>query len=249
MVSISCLGLKDMGKDLILVRLRNLEPILRFRKTNSVMTSLKREIVCADSLKWMAGKRFGAIFTSLPDLSELDCTLPEYLSLIRNAGTVLAQAVKEDGCVIFYQTDRRFDGALISKDFLLSEVFYQQGFKRIFHKIVLRKEPGKIDLYRPGYSNMFCFSKRLRAGRPTADVIYTGEMLHPGGVGLNACDIAIDYIRKSVKTDTILDPFCGVGTIPAAANKHGYHAIGIDINPERVTMAKTLQIVPNHVLK
>lgn len=38
--------------------------------------------------------------------------------------------------------------------------------------------------------------------------------------------------------ETILDPFCGSGTIPLAAHRQGRHGIGIEINPGYVEIAE-----------
>lgn len=42
----------------------------------------------------------------------------------------------------------------------------------------------------------------------------------------------------SERGDTILDPFCGSGTIPLAADHMQRHGIGIEINPDYVAMAE-----------
>ncbi len=202
----------------------------------------QRTVYCADSLKWLAGKTFKAIITSLPDMDELGCTLGEYGAWMKGAAGLLASTIEGNGCIIFYQTNRRYKGILIDKDFQLCEVFYSQGFNKVFHKIVLRKDPGKTDLYRPAYSNMFCFSQDLRSGRPVPDVISAGKMVHPNGMGLNACQAAIDFIKNNTTADTIVDPFCGYGSILAVANKNGLRAIGVDINPSRTNIAKSLLV-------
>lgn len=38
--------------------------------------------------------------------------------------------------------------------------------------------------------------------------------------------------------ETVLDPFCGSGTIPLAAHRQGRHGIGIEINPAYVEIAE-----------
>ena len=38
--------------------------------------------------------------------------------------------------------------------------------------------------------------------------------------------------------ETILDPFCGSGTIPLAAHRHRRHSIGIEIDPLYAALAR-----------
>lgn len=42
----------------------------------------------------------------------------------------------------------------------------------------------------------------------------------------------------SAAGDTVLDPFCGSGTVGAAAVPHGRHFVGVDLDPQSVAMAK-----------
>lgn len=49
---------------------------------------------------------------------------------------------------------------------------------------------------------------------------------HPATTPLTLCDWWIRYLTRP--GDTVLDPFCGSGTVPLAAVKRDRHAIGID---------------------
>lgn len=203
----------------------------------------KREVICADSLKWLQGKHFNAIITSLPDLNELGFNLLAYEDWLANVSVALMEVLQDDGCIIFYQTNKKHHGALVDKDYLISRQFYQRGYRKVFQRIVLRKPPGTIDLYRPGYSNMFCFSKKVTVGKTVPDVIYAGEMLAPNAIGMNACRMAIDFVTRQVGPQVILDPFCGAGTVLAVANQMGVDAIGIDIDPEQVAKARGVNLL------
>jgi DNA modification methylase len=201
-----------------------------------------RKVYCTDSLQWLQGKKFKAIITSLPDLSELKLSLNSYTEWLTRATTVLMNSVDENGCIIFYQTNRKLNGNLIDKEFLISNVFFQNSYKKIFQKVILRRQPGVIDLYRPSYSKMFCFSKKITSGPPSPDVIYTGKMVTSCAMGIDACETAIDFVLKKIQTDTVIDPFCGAGTVLAVANKKGLHAIGVDISKAMVSAARKLQV-------
>ena len=201
-----------------------------------------REVYCADSLLWLKGKKFKAVITSLPDMSELKISMASYTVWLTKAAEVLMNCIDENGCIIFYQTNRKFNGSLIDKEFLISSVFFPNGYKKVFQKIVLRKKPGVTDLYRPSFSNMFCFSKKISSGPGGPDVVYAGQMITPCAIGLAACEIAIDFIHKKVNTDTILDPFCGAGTVLTVANQKGFKAIGVEIDKLIAAKARKITI-------
>tara|TARA_Y100000310_G_scaffold329241_1_gene398684 strand:- start:503 stop:3190 length:2688 start_codon:yes stop_codon:yes gene_type:complete len=59
-------------------------------------------------------------------------------------------------------------------------------------------------------------------------------------------NIAKDLIRKSTngKTPTLLDPFCGAGSIPIEGQRLGLESYGSDINPLAVLITKGLIEVP-----
>jgi hypothetical protein len=185
-----------------------------------------RKIYCADSLRWLVGKKFKAIITSLPDMSELNLPLSKYSAWLTCATEALINATDDTGCIIFYQTNRKLNGKLVDKEFLISNMFFKNGYSKVFQKIVLRKPPGSIDLYRPGFSSMFCFSKNISSGLGKADVIYTGPMVTPCAIGLNACNVAVDFVKRKVRTNLIVDPFCGAGTVLAVGNAKGFNTVG-----------------------
>ena len=43
-------------------------------------------------------------------------------------------------------------------------------------------------------------------------------------MGVTACVAAVRFVRDHTPTSTIVDPFCGVGTVLAVANAHGLPA-------------------------
>lgn len=45
-------------------------------------------------------------------------------------------------------------------------------------------------------------------------------------------------LAGSAVGDTVLDPFVGAGTVPMVAARHGRHAIGIDLNPDYLDIAR-----------
>ena len=61
--------------------------------------------------------------------------------------------------------------------------------------------------------------------------------IYPYRGKISAID-ARQIIRQLPKCGTLLDPFCGSGTIIYEAREHGINAIGVDNNPIAVTIAK-----------
>jgi ribosomal protein L11 methylase PrmA len=214
------------------------------------MSSFKRQVFAADSFKWLPSylhshKKFKAIITSLPDLSELSphMTQSQYNSWLSDACHLLQDSLDPNGCIIFYQTNRKHKGILIDKEFVITSHFLENGFNKVFQKIVLRKEPGMLDMYRPTFSKLFCFSRNLKSGNVSRDVLPadTYQVLTKNGMSIQACQDAVDYIKKKMGSSvTILDPFCGVGTVLAVANANGMRAIGVDIDKKNVSKAKRL---------
>lgn len=89
---------------------------------------------------------------------------------------------------------------------------------------------------------MICATKTGKPGKPTPDVIERGQMIYDNAMGLNAVRASLEFIRTNGKqTDLITDPFCGRGTILAAANKMGFNSVGCDIDEEQCKKARLLK--------
>ena len=81
------------------------------------------------------------------------------------------QKLDPAGYAIFIQTDRKFEGEWIDKSFILSNIAFKHGFKLVWHKIVLHREVGRIDLHRPCYAHMLCYTRTGKPGAAFNDVI------------------------------------------------------------------------------
>ena len=57
-------------------------------------------------------------------------------------------------------------------------------------------------------------------------------------MGETACKVACNYAVRAVSADTIVDPFCGRGTVLAVANQLGLRAIGVDLSAKRCKEAQ-----------
>jgi hypothetical protein len=203
---------------------------------------MSRTIICEDSFKWLLNKKFECIFTSMPDLDELgkSYTKAKYITHFQDMTRLVLNAIDDDGA-IFYQTDRRMNG-LIDKSFLITDVAMKLGYNMLWHRICLRRDVGKVDIYRPTYSHLLCYSKGTKAGTAFADVLECGDKLYSNGIGINAANIVMNWIREK-GIELVVDPFCGRGTIPIIANQYGIDSIGVDIDPLQCKYAQTQKTV------
>ena len=74
----------------------------------------------------------------------------------------------------------------------------------IWHKIALRTDVGKADIFRPTYSHMLCFSKDGPIGIPVADVILRGNITYANGFGIDAVKLVIEFLKKH-KIKTVIE--------------------------------------------
>lgn len=190
-------------------------------------------VICADSLRWLPENRnLGSIVTSLR-LQDLE----RYSEWMKQAATECFRSASPGCPVIFVQSDRKKDGKQFSKAHLLMCVSETLDFQLVWHKIELRQEVGKINLYRPSYRHMLCFGTgQVGAGRATPDVLPVSKTSYPMAFGEHAADVAVEFCRRY--SDRICDPFCGRGTVLRAAEKLGMQAIGVDIDPEACEFAR-----------
>ena len=193
-----------------------------------------------DANKWLLQNKYKIIITSLPDMEEIGMNLKNWENWIIDTLYNIINSADDDAVIFFYQTNRKYKGKIIDKNYLISDVFLNNGFNKIFSKIVLKKEPNKIDLFRPTYTNLFAFSKKIKSGKATPDVIYSGKMIYKNAMGFNAVKSCIEFLNNKKIKDTVIDPFCGRGSVIHICNKLGFDSIGIDICKEQIKKAELL---------
>ena len=203
----------------------------------------------ADALAWLAANpsRPGmSIVTSMPDVSETPHqTLAAWKAWFAAAAAQIFDWLPSYGMAIFYQSDIRYEGIWIDKGYLVQRAAEAREVHLVWHKIACRKPPGTLGIGRPSYAHLLCFSKRrtFALREPGPDVIAdAGSMSFSRATGAHAARVACAYLRASTESDTVVDPFCGEGTILAAANAEGLAAVGIDLNERRASKARRLTL-------
>jgi len=210
---------------------------------------MNRVVHCEDALAWLESREplLGHSFvSSLPDFSEFpNLTLIQWQEWFTNAAKLIMSKCDPDGVTIFYQSDIKVDCTWIDKGYLCQKAAVELDQKLLWHKIICRAPAGMTTFGRPSYSHMLAFSKNVRPpiDMSTADVIPDlGERVWQRGMGLNACLVAAKFISDCTATKTIVNPFCGHGSMLAAANFYNLSAVGIERSTKRASKAMELQI-------
>ena len=198
-----------------------------------------RKVICTDTTDWIKSQQgIPSVITSLPDMEETGFDFITWKRWFVDMVTEIIQRVVPDGYSIFYQTDRKINGAIIDKSFLCNKGAEAAGVRAIWHKICLKREVGKVDLYRPTFTHLMCYSKTGNPGKATPDVMNAGKMIYKNAMGLTACRFACEFVKPRI----VFDPFCGQGSILAVANKLGLDAVGVDILEDQCEKSRRLQI-------
>ena len=206
--------------------------------------------MCEDAIEWLtnlepiAGSSFVA---SMPDISEFPgYSLAQWKEWFVNAATLILSRTPENGVSIFYQSDIKVDGTWVDKGYLCQKAAENLGHELLWHKIICRSPAGIATFGRPAYSHMLCFSKSLRVdvAKSTADVVPDlGEKTWQRGMGLEACLMAAKFIKEQTSSHQMINPFCGEGSMLAAANIYELDALGIERSPKRAEKARSLQLM------
>lgn len=182
--------------------------------------------------------------TSLPDISEFPkLSLHEWKEWFVRAATLVLSKTPDDGVTIFYQSDIKRDGVWVDKGYLCQKAAEALGQHLLAHKVVCRAPIGTLSGGRPTYSHLVCFSKTIPSeiSKPVVDVLAdAGEVTWKRGMGDKACRLAVDLVKTYSNSHTIVDPFCGHGSVLAIANEMGMDAIGVDLNLKNTNIAKEL---------
>jgi hypothetical protein len=208
-----------------------------------------RTVVHGDGVAWLRAASLGpehALVTSLPDSSELPkLGFDGWREWFVDTAALACQAVTSESVAIFFQTDVKREGTWVDKGYLCQRGAEQAGATLLWHKIVCRAPPGVTSFGRPAYAHLLCFSRTLRLtpGQSSPDVLpRLGQMTWARAMGLEACRATCRFLKAHTTCRAVVDPFCGIGTMLAAANAHGLDALGVELSSKRATRARTLVV-------
>jgi hypothetical protein len=208
-----------------------------------------RTIHHGDGVAWLRAARLGpsdALVTSLPDASEVPKLGPEgWRDWFVETAALASSRVHETAPAIFFQTDVKREGKWVDKAFLVQVGAERAGAALLWHKIVCRAPAGTTTFGRPAYAHLLCFSRALRLtpAQSSPDVLpRLGKMTWARAMGLEACDAVCRFLLAHTACSTVVDPFCGIGTMLAAANAHGLDAVGVELSRKRAEKARALDL-------
>jgi hypothetical protein len=204
-----------------------------------------------DGLAWLKANPLpprAAIITSLPDSSELPSLgFERWRAWFSETSALLCRAVDPSAAALFFQTDVKREGVWVDKGYLVQRGAEDAGLQQVFHKVVCRAPAGTATFGRPAYAHLLGFSRLVRPdpGKSTADVIpRLGEMPWSRAMGVEACEVAVDWLLRHTACRTVVDPFCGLGTVLAVAERRGLDAIGVELSAKRASRARELTLKP-----
>jgi hypothetical protein len=186
-----------------------------------------------------------ALVTSLPDSSELRLSFDEWQRWFTETASLVCRAAAPEAVAVFFQTDVKREGHWIDKAFLVQLGARQAGVHLLWHKIVCRAPAGVTTFGRPAYAHLLCFSRALQLDprRSTPDVVpRLGEMAWSRAMGVAACEATCRFLLDHTRCRTVVDPFCGIGSMLAVANARGLDAVGVELSKKRAERARTLKL-------
>lgn len=211
--------------------------------------NVTREVFCEDAILWLKNyqdKGGSSFLGSLPDISEFPgFSLNEWKQWFFETASLILDRTSPEGVTIFFQSDIKHEGLWVDKAFIIQKAAEEAGHNLLWHKIFCRAPAGTIMFGRPAYSHMLCFSRTVipDLSKSTADVIPDlGDKTWVRGMGLEASLFASQFVKKQTSTSTLINPFCGEGSVLAAANFSGLNAVGIERSPKRAEKARHLQV-------
>jgi len=211
-----------------------------------------RVVHTAEAVAWLEAQpafdASSAFVTSLPDSSEVPgLGFDGWRRWFVDTVGLICRKTADRGVSVFFQTDVKRDGRWVDKGFLVALGAEAAQSHCLWHKIVCRAPAGVTTFGRPAYAHLSCFSRglTLERGQATPDVIpRLGEMPWARAMGVEACEAVASFLLAFTECRTVIDPFCGVGTMLAVANRRGLDAVGVELSAKRAKKARELALAP-----
>lgn len=208
-----------------------------------------RQVFHADALAWLGARAplsGCSVITSLPDGAELPrLSFAQWCDWFVGAARLVLRSIPSGALAVFFQSDVLHRGLWVDKGAMVSEAAKAEAADLLFHKIVCRKPPGSACFGRASYAHMLAFGRAVNPspGAARIDVLPDGGF-RPGvkAMGALACRDACLEVTRLTLTRTIVDPFCGFGTVLAVANALGLDSVGVDLSAKMCRKARTLVI-------
>jgi len=199
-----------------------------------------KTIICNDAINYLNEQPDNSIpniITGLPDFDEMNLSFDDYLKFFDSTVELIMNKINMNGFLFFLQTDRLYNKTWLDKSSIIINISKQKNLNLLFHKIILNRDVGKINLHRPTYSHFLCFSRFNSPGIRTTDVFGSGIKLYKNASSPKATQFAIDIIKKKFN-HSVLDPFNGRGTTTSLCELNGIDSIGVDIDSTQCDYAK-----------
>jgi len=192
--------------------------------------------------------------------SRMKMRYKRYKEWFIDVATLILQKLPPNAFAIFYQSDVRvLDNQSrvlewIDKSHLCHIAADRANVQLKWHKLCsITEHPfEKRSVGRPAYSHLLCYGKGNKSSfesslHPVPDIFWRGDMIWPKAIGLHAALLGCGFLSRvnhplSEKNGTIIDPFCGFGTICAVANVLELDAVGIEISEKRCRKARHLSV-------
>jgi len=205
----------------------------------------RRQVHQGEALTWLRAHPLAgaSVVTSLPDTSEVPAlSFEEWVTWFGEAAELILRGVPDGGAAIFFQSDIRHAGLWVDKGALVARAAERAAMGLLFHRIVCRKPPGTPTFGRATYAHLLGFARRPPPmGWARADVLPEGgPTAGRKAMGTLAALEACRFVRDHTGTRLVVDPFCGWGTVLAAANALGLDAIGVDLSARMCRRARGL---------
>lgn len=198
---------------------------------------LLNKYICAnafDYIKQFPEKSIDLMFTGVPDIAETDNTdIGLYIEFLKKFISQIDCVVKDEGFLVFSQSDRKIGGEIYMKHVTLKETAEQHGFRLKDYKIMVKDRVDKINLYRLNYTHVLIMSKKgkissnKRHGKYLQDV-WVYPYPNPGLFDPSFCNLIIETFTN--ENDFILDPFAGRGTVLKSALELKRNFFGTELN-------------------